>query len=105
MLTFKQFCFIYPDLARFNDIYTRRSSLGRIYFVRKNRWGNSKARMFDRRSKIKRSLNILVNTGRVSENANSNLLNLNLKNISNRGQRRAYALVVKKAARGLGRVI
>jgi hypothetical protein len=105
MLTFKQFCALYPDLAQFNDTYTRRSSLNKVYLVRKNRWGNSEARMHDRRGKIKRSLKTLINTGRVSANANPNLLSLNLKNIPNRGQRRAYALVVKKAARGLGKVI
>lgn len=101
-LTFQQFCSIYPTLsANFSDVYTRRSSLNKVYLVRKNRWGNSEARMLERRMRIKRSLGSLINTGRLSQKTDPNLIKLNLKDISNRNERRAYKAVVKNAAKGL----
>lgn len=105
MLTLKQFLSAYPYLARFNNTYTRKSKLGKVYLVRKNRWGDSPSRMLDRRIKIKRSLSTLLNTGRISGSSNPNLISLQLKNISNRGKRKAYAKVIKRAAKNIGRVI
>lgn len=105
MLDLKTFARLYPRLANFAGTYQRRSSLGRIYLVRKNRWGSSASRMYARRGKLKRSLRGLVNSGNIAQSANSNLINLNLKNIPNRNQRKAYAAVIKKASKGIGKVI
>lgn len=96
----------YPFLAKFGspDTYTRRSKLGRISLVRKHRWGDSTSRRLARKIKLKRNIRTLANTGRISGSANPNLLTLQLKNISNRGTRKAYAKLVKQAAKGLGKV-
>ena len=104
MLDLNTFANLYPNLAYFAGTYQRRSSLGRIFLVRKNRWGNSPARMWDRREKIKNNIRGMVNSSRISQTADKNLLSLNLKNIPDRNKRRAYAAVVKKAGRGIGRV-
>lgn len=105
MLTVKQLYSAYPQLACFNDgFYQRRSSLGKVFLVRKNRWGDSPSRMFDRRLKIKRNLNTLINSRRVSSSADPSLLSLNLKNIGDRRKRKAYAAVVKQAAKGVRKV-
>ena len=102
MLTYAQLYSLYPQIACFNDgFYQRRSSLGKVFLVRKNRWGDSPSRMLDRRIKIKRNIGTLINTGQISGSANSNLLRLNLKNIGDRRKRKAYAVIVKQAAKGV----
>lgn len=119
MLTLERFASLYPNLTRentnstpvlalFASTYQRRSSLGKMYLVRrikKNRWGNSPARMFDRRDKIKQKLRGMVNSRQIVESADNSLLNLNLKNIPNRQKRKAYAAIVKKAGQGVARIL